>query len=216
MSNETGLEKTYKHHHTKGSRRGHSMFKDIRGEFLRDRIKTGKKVLDIGCRDGVLTKEYAEGNTVLGVDIDQEALDDLAERLSIETRKIDLHADWNIPKNSFDVVVAGEVLEHLYYPDIVVSKISDVLKDGGMLIGSVPNAFSLINRLRLLIGKKKGTPLCDPTHINHFSRKELKTVLIKNFKNVKITPLGNYAFLDRFFPGYFSFMLLFEATKKDK
>lgn len=210
----SGLEQTYIKHHTKGGRRGITMFGNERGVFLRKHIGTGNRVLDIGCRDGELTKEFYKNNTVLGVDIDSMALREVSSTLGIETKKLDLHDDWGLSRDFYDVVVAGEVLEHLYYTDVVLEKIAFVLKKDGMLIGSVPNAFSLINRLRLFRGNKKGTTLHDPTHINHFKYNELETLLKKHFTEVSIEPFGNYAWLDRFFPGWFSFMFLFVAKNK--
>ena len=212
----TGIEHTYQTHHTTGHRRGTTLFGGIRGEFLRSRIGTGKRILDIGCRDGELTREFYKGNEVLGVDIDREALLKLERELGIKTKHMDLHGEWDIPEGTFDVVVAGEVLEHLYYPERVCAKVCRVLVKDGVFLVSVPNAFSLANRVRLFFGKKSGTPLADPTHINHFSRKELAHLLKNNFKEVRITPLGKYAWLDRFFPGFFSFILLFEASSPKK
>lgn len=214
MNTVSGIEQTYTHHHTAGGRRGRTMFGQKRGDFLRNHIGTGKKILDIGCRDGELTQEFYKGNKVLGLDIDSKALETLKSNLpEVETKKVDLHADWELPASVFDVVVAGEVLEHLYYPDIVLNKIHSVLKDGGILVGSVPNGFSLINRVRLFLGIKKGTTLHDPTHINHFKRAELAELLSKQYSSHEIVPLGKYAFLDKFWPGMFSFMHLFVARK---
>lgn len=209
-----GLTTVYQKHHTDLNKRGISIFKDIRGEFLKTRIGEGKKVLDIGCRDGVLTKQYYLNNEVLGVDIDEQALSDLKKEIQIDVKKMDLNGEWDLEKNYYDFVVAGEVIEHLYYPKEVCKKISMVLKKDGKLLGSVPNAFNLKNRIRLFFGKKKNTPLSDPTHINHFTRKELEEILKMYFEKVEITPLGKYAFLDKFFPGVFSFMFLFEASSK--
>jgi 2-polyprenyl-3-methyl-5-hydroxy-6-metoxy-1,4-benzoquinol methylase len=213
-SKRSGLEETYISHHTQGGRRDTTMFGKQRGEFLRSRIGTGKKILDIGCRDGELTKEYAAGNEVLGLDIDTEALNKAKQKLSMLVQKADLHADWGVERGVYDVVVAGEVLEHLYYSEVVIGKVKNALKQDGLFIGSVPNAFSLINRVRLFFGIKKGTPLSDPTHINHFKHSELHALLKKHFTEVSIVPLGKYAWLDKYVPGMFSFMLMFEARNK--
>ncbi|TRZ52995.1 hypothetical protein D4R99_01720, partial [bacterium] len=95
----------------------------------------------------------------------------------------------------------------------VLKKVHTALRKEGVLLGSVPNAFSLKNRIKYLFGIKQGTPLSDPTHINQFSRKEFLSLLENNFSEVEIVPLGRFAFLDRFFPGLFSFDLLFRAKK---
>ncbi len=207
------LDKIYQAHHGSRGKYDQSLFKDTRGEFLHSRIGTGKIVLDIGCRDGVLTSTYAEGNDVTGVDIDSQALERAHKNLGIKTMQFNLTDDWPLPDASFDFVVAGEVLEHLYFPEKVIERAARVLKPDGVLLGSVPNAFSLINRLRLLAGNKAHTPLNDPTHINQFHRHELIAMLSRHFEKVTISPLGRFRAVDRFFPGFFSFILLFEARK---
>ena len=203
----------YKYHHTFEREGGFSVLKDERGKLLKNLIKTGKSVLDIGCRDGALTKYFTEGNKVLGVDIDDQALKE-AERLNIETQKVDLNGDWSEFKNrKFDVIVAGEILEHLYYPDQIVKKVTGFLNSYGTFVGSVPNAFSLKNRFRLLFGKKKYTSLNDPTHINHFHVNELREILQKHFSKVKILGLGKFKVLSRIAPGFFAFDLFFICQK---
>ncbi|MEK7227472.1 MAG: class I SAM-dependent methyltransferase [Patescibacteria group bacterium] len=199
----------YRHHHSHHREAGFSVLKDDRGKLLRNLIGEGKTILDIGCRDGALTKFFLKGNTVLGVDIDDIALD-LASKLGIETMKLDLNGNWSELKGrKFDVVVAGEVLEHLYYPDQVLEKMKSLLNLGGMLMGSVPNAFSLKNRLRYLLGTKRHTPLSDPTHINQFSEIELQAILRRYFKEVEIRGLGRYQTLAKLSPNLFAFDLFF-------
>src|SRR5438093_1570312 len=75
----------------------------------------GRHVLDLGCRDGALTQAYAGGNEVVGVDADREALAE-AQKLGIETRWADLDDALPFEDGCFDVVVAGELLEHLRDP----------------------------------------------------------------------------------------------------
>src|SRR3989344_1136255 len=93
----------------------------------------------------------------------------------------------------------------------VIDKAARVLRDDGILVGSVPNAFSLINRFRLFFGRKRLTPLYDPTHVNHFSRAEFSGLLALHFREVTIEPLGRFARLDALWKGMFAFDLLFVA-----
>ncbi len=189
------------------------MYPDERGAFLKEHVGTGKKVLDIGCRNGALTKFYREGNSLVGVDIDSKALAIAKKELAIETMHLDLNGPWPFARAQFDVVVATEVIEHLYMPDQIVGKIACVLSDDGALVGSVPNAFSLINRGRLLLARKRYTPLGDSTHINHFTHAELLEILQRHFYDVRIEAFGRYAWLDRFFPGFFAFIFFFTARR---
>jgi len=214
MTRET-FDKIYRYHHEKGKRENFVSFRKIKERLLPQWIGKGKKILDLGCRNGALTKYFVEGNQVLGVDVDKKLLEKCHKNLGIETKWLDLNGNWDLPKK-FDVVVASEILEHLYFPEKVLDKIKEILKNDGTFIGSVPNAFSLKNRLRYLIGRKRFTPLADPTHINQFSHKEMSELLIKNFKKVKIYPLTKkrYMLLAKIFPSLISHNLLFYCNEK--
>jgi SAM-dependent methyltransferase len=133
----------------------------------------GRRVLDLGCRDGALTRAYLDGNEVVGVDADREALAEAA-RLSIETRWADLDQPLDFTDATFDVVVAGELLEHLRDPQRVVSEINRVLRPGGTFVASVPNAYRLKGRLLFLLGRP---PENDPTHLQMFSAADVRALL---------------------------------------
>jgi SAM-dependent methyltransferase len=133
----------------------------------------GRRVLDLGCRDGALTREFAAGNEVVGVDADRDALTE-AQKLGIETRWADLDELLPFPDASFDVVVAGELLEHLRDPRQLVAEARRVLRPGGTLVASVPNAYRLKNRLRFLAGRK---PEDDPTHLQMFAAEDVRKLL---------------------------------------
>lgn len=133
----------------------------------------GRDVLDLGCRDGALTEAYAGGNEIVGVDADREALAE-AQKLGIETRWADLDDALPFEGGTFDVVVAGELLEHLRDPRRVVSEVLRVLRPGGTFVGSVPNAYRLKNRLRFLRGRK---PENDSTHLQMFAPDDIRAFL---------------------------------------
>ena len=133
----------------------------------------GRRVLDLGCRYGALTQAYAEGNDVVGVDVDREALAEAA-KLGIETRWADVDEALPFTDASFDVVAAGELLEHVRDPERLLGEAERVLRPGGIFVGSVPNAFRLKNRLRFLLGRK---PEDDPTHLHMFSPEEVRSLL---------------------------------------
>lgn len=133
----------------------------------------GRRVLDLGCRDGALSATYAQGNEIVGVDADREALAE-AEQLGIETHWADLDDSLPFADESFDVVVAGELLEHLRDPRRVVADVRRVLRPGGTFVASVPNAYRLKNRVRFLLGRK---PEEDPTHLQMFAPSDVRTLL---------------------------------------
>ena len=122
-------------------------------------------MLDLGCRSGALTKHFLEGNSVVGLDVDASALEKAAA-LGIEPVQANVEEPLPFEDASFDAVVAGELFEHLQFPDALVAEIRRVLRPGGVLVGSVPNAFRVQSRLRFLRGRP---PEDDPTHLRMFS-----------------------------------------------
>lgn len=205
-----GLETIYSGHHANRGQ-GFAILQKERGAFLRKYIGEGKVVLDIGCRDGKLTSTYNEGNKVTGADIDSNALAQASASLGIEVFHVDLNGEWPFLENNFDVVVACEFLEHVYFPGQVMDKVKKTLRPGGLFIGTVPHAYSVQSRIKFLLGIKSGTPLEDPTHINHFTYKEFKKLLEDRFELVKIETYvpPRYKFLEKFFPYAFAHDLMF-------
>jgi SAM-dependent methyltransferase len=164
----------------------------------------GRQVLDLGCRYGALTQAYVEGNGVVGVDVDREALAEAA-KLGIETRWADVEQPLEFADSSFDVVVAGELLEHLRDPEAVVAESLRVLKPGGRLVGSVPNAYRLKNRLMFLLGQP---PEPDPTHLHLFSPDHLRE-LFEGFAEVELRFVaGRFV---RLSPRLFANLIVFSA-----
>lgn len=189
------------------------MFEGQRGEIIRKQIGINKSILDIGCRDGTLTRYFSKKNKVTGVDVDKRLLKKCKKDLGIKTIAFDLNSEiWPFPLNHYDVVVAGEVLEHLYYPELVSMKIKKLLKPKGLFIGSVPHGFHLFDRLRFLRGIVPKS-IHDPTHINIFSKGSLTNLLNRSFKTSKIISLSGPRFstLARILPSLFSDDLIFIA-----
>ena len=115
----------------------------------------GRRVLDLGCRTGAVTEHFLPGNEVVGLDVDSEALE-RAQARGIATVWGDVEERLPFDDASFDVVVAGEILEHTRFPEDVVAEIARVLRPDGVLVGSVPNAYRLKNRLVFLAGQAAG------------------------------------------------------------
>lgn len=206
------IQNIYEEHHSKSRPDNFSILEKERSFLLNKYIGKNKKVLDIGCRDGNLTRYFVDGNSVLGIDIDEISLNKASKNLGIRTMPVDLNGDWKILNGEkFNIIFAGEILEHLYFPEKILTHVVEFLDNNGdsLFIGSVPNAFSLKNRFRYMLGTKKYTPLSDPTHINQFSYVELKQLLSRYFRDVQVIGLGRYKKLSRLFPSLFSFDLFF-------
>jgi len=181
----SSLGERYEEHHRERRDEGDFVFVPERIPLLVAAIGRGKRVLDLGCRSGALTQHFLEGNSVVGLDVDRAALEK-AEALGIEPVQADVEEPLPFEDASFDAVVAGELFEHLQFPDALVGEIRRVLRPGGVLAGSVPNAFRLQSRLRFLRGRP---PEDDPTHLRMFSPTAIRE-LLGAFERVELHFVG--------------------------
>lgn len=195
---------------------GTGLYGKERGDLFRSIIGSGKKVLDLGANHGALTQFYAEGNDLTAVDFDKNNLEILAKKFGSNVVAFDLNENISaLGDRKWDAVVMSEVLEHLYYPDKKMAEVAKLIKPGGVFVGSVPNGFSLKNRLRYLFNKPEGTTMVEPTHITHFSYKRIKKLLEKNFEEVRIIPIQSKRNLAmaRLSPNLFAFLIAFECHR---
>ena len=206
MSRLERLHRRYRAHH--GHRKEFVFGADDRAGLIAGLVGgPGLRVLDLGCRTGALTQHYAKGNSVVGVDVDRSALEQAVERLGIETVWADAEEELPFPDASFDVVVAGELLEHLADPMAAVAHVLRVLEPGGSFVGSVPNAFRLKSRLRYLAGRH---PETDATHLQLFTPAALRG-LLGDFEDVELRfAVGRYV---RWNPRLMARVQVFRARK---
>ena len=208
------LASLYSTHNLRTRGKYFCIYEKERSEYLIRNIRENSDILDLGCRDGALTKYVVKDNRVLGCDIDAASLIRAKKVGLTNTLQINLNGNWKELKSKrYNFILAFEIIEHLYHPQKVMEKITHHLSPGGSLLGSVPNGFSLLNRIKLGMGIKKGTSLEDPTHINHFSYNELKNLLEQYFAEVEILPLTDkkYIWPARLNPGLFSYMFMFKC-----
>ena len=152
---------------------------------LVDRIKLiqrycrGKKVLDVGCVGHTvppthplwLHKYITEGaDYVLGIDIEAEKV----KRMRKQGYNA-IVADALTCKlgEKFDVIVAGQIIEHLDNPGIFLENMKKHLSKGGVLIISTDNAHGAMFVRDYLLKP----PNINPQHCMFFSRETMKALL---------------------------------------
>jgi 2-polyprenyl-6-hydroxyphenyl methylase/3-demethylubiquinone-9 3-methyltransferase len=110
----------------------------------------GGDLLDVGCGRGLALDYFAErGFKTTGVDISPEAIR-LIEQKGHRGYLLDLE-NVNL-SGKYDIIVCLEVLQQVFNPKAVLSKIISALKDGGELFISLPNEFHVISRIKALFG----------------------------------------------------------------
>jgi 2-polyprenyl-3-methyl-5-hydroxy-6-metoxy-1,4-benzoquinol methylase len=134
------------------------------------------RVLDVGCAEGANASLLrARGATHLaGIDVDEAFAAAARERYDEVVHGSvpdDLHWD----DRSFDTILAYDVLEHLYDPWSATKRLAGLLRPGGRLHVSLPNARSKRLWLPLVLrGTFEYEPegIMDVTHLRFFARKD--------------------------------------------
>jgi O-antigen biosynthesis protein len=141
-----------------------------------------KRVLEVGCAAGAMTRVLVDRDcSVVGVEIEALAAAQarqFTERILVtDVEELDFEEEFGDER--FDVVVFGDVLEHLRDPAAVLSRSRAVLSDGGYLVISIPNVAHGDLRLALLRGEFRYRPigLLDTTHLRFFTRDSVEELL---------------------------------------
>jgi SAM-dependent methyltransferase len=141
-------------------------------------LKPSPFILELGSADDSflnLLKEKLNGE---GVGLDLTKGDDLEKPLKQKS-------------NTADLIIALEVIEHLFDTDLFLSEIYRVLKPKGFLILSTPNLASLSNRVRLFFGgypKYLEYSRTGAGHIHLYTPRVLRTQILNfQFSIIKFT-----------------------------
>lgn len=150
--------------------------------WLRNHGVKGKAVLELGVGDASLTQRLFEaGATVDGIEINAVSAD-LARPYCRRVMVNDLDDIQSAGlTESYDLVIAADVLEHLRDPEFVLSELKKHVKMGGYLVVSLPNVANVYVRLNLLFGRFpyhiKG--ILDRTHLHFFTLSTAEKMLTK-------------------------------------
>jgi len=147
-----------------------------------DLVGSNKRVLELGCASGQFTKVLERrGCSVVGVEVDVESAR-RAQEFADDVVVADLDVDEWVPKlegRGFDVVLAGDVLEHLRDPLAALRAACTLLHPGGFAVVSLPNIAHVDVRLALLGGhfEYRDTGLLDRTHLRFFTKGSAEQLL---------------------------------------
>jgi len=159
-----------------------------RDAFLKD-ICRGKVVLHLGCASALhvdaeirsgrhLHTNLAEvANKIYGADKDREAIRTLQDRFQMknlfvaDVEQLDLPID-----TKFDVIIAGELIEHLYNPGLFLTSVSNYMSADTKLILTTPNMYGL----KYFLHSFMNIQAMDPDHSLGFSFTLLETLLTRH------------------------------------
>jgi 2-polyprenyl-3-methyl-5-hydroxy-6-metoxy-1,4-benzoquinol methylase len=165
------------------SRKHAEYYAALNDHVLNAVIRTGgKKFLDVGCASGVLgaaIKERVPGASVDGIELSASAAANAVEVLD-NVYQLDLNRQSLELDDRYDGVICGDVLEHLIDPWAVLRRLVGLLKEGGVLVTSIPN-IRHYKVLRDLVMKGRfeyrESGILDVTHLRFFTLIEMKKLL---------------------------------------
>jgi 2-polyprenyl-3-methyl-5-hydroxy-6-metoxy-1,4-benzoquinol methylase len=197
----------------------------------------GLRLLDVGFGAGELARRVRPHCTHLaGIELDEGAAR-LSAHLFDRWVGGDLVEALGARRDDpYDVVVAGDVLEHLPNPGAILRILRGLLKPDGRLLVSLPNVANVTVRLGLLLGRFTYTQrgILDSTHMRFFTARTGRALLEENGFRVldqraTAMPLelalprlgrppfaavarGSAVAAARLLPGLFGYQFVFEAV----
>lgn len=154
-------------------------------------IGSNKSIVDLGCGDGfIMDRIKSANNSVVGVEVAESAIKKSRAK-GYKVYDLLLEGNWSNKINEkFDVVFAGEIIEHIFDTDNFLQNIRKILKNNGRLIVTTPNLTSLGRRIMFFFGK---SPLIEVTarsydagHIRYFTGKTLTDLLVQNGYKIEL------------------------------
>lgn len=132
----------------------------------------GGALCDLGCWVGFLLSEAdRRGWRVTGVEPSHYGAAYARQRLSLDVQEATI-ATASLPRESFDAVVMGDVIEHLPNPGAALRRAAELLRPGGVLYLTLPDAGSTVARV---LGARWWSVL--PTHVHYFTGQSLARLL---------------------------------------
>jgi SAM-dependent methyltransferase len=147
------------------------------------RVTKPLNVCDVGCGTanlGLHIAIKAEAASLTRIDINRDALRSVPagrlKRVIVHNYLADFAKRWPVPTDSQDIVILGEVLEHCFSPRWLIQESARVLRGGGQLLVTIPNAWHWRKIARFLLRQRLERNV-DSEHIRHFSARTLKELL---------------------------------------
>lgn len=157
---------------------------DSRVQAVLPLIGRAGRVLDVGCLDGTIGELFLKmGNEVYGIDASAPAIGKAVAR-GVIAKLGNVEERFPFEDGMFDAVFAGEIIEHIFDVDAMLSEIRRVIKPTGCFVVTTPNLATLGRRLLLLAGRNPHIEIsftgAAAGHIRYFIRQTLFDILEKH------------------------------------
>mgnify|MGYP001575149621 FL=1 len=181
----TELDKIYSNYYDKwnynnSNNQISNMKKLTFSEYLKQITKfiSSGKLLDVGCATGdLLSAAQSMGFDVYGAEVSKQGLDICRKKFG-KNKIFESHLITNnIKKNSFDIIILSDVIEHIVEIDKFIESIWNALKDNGFLMLTTPDTNSISKKL--MQSKWFHYKI---EHLYYFNNSNIKTFLNPKFE----------------------------------
>lgn len=162
-------------------------------KFAAKMIGSNKRILEVGCSEGLATLILGEfAQELLGIDIDEAAIKVAQETISNDKIRFQHQDIMAGVLGKFDAVASFDVIEHIF-PDNeerFLTAITKNLLPGGMFIVGTPNITS----------NQYASPVTRSGHVNLYSAERLRESLERHFETVLMFSANDEVVHTGFFP----------------
>jgi SAM-dependent methyltransferase len=149
-----------------------------RGKFVQAVISNftncrNLKILDIGSGEGATVKVLAVDNFVISIEKNPTRL---KKQFNTSAKFLILGDALDIPlkKNTFDVIILQDCIEHLNFVEKFVEQLYPLLNEDGIIYLSTPNKYSILN---IISDPHWGLPI-----VSLLSREKIKGYFLRHFR----------------------------------
>lgn len=142
-------------------------------------ITQNSSVLDVGSSKLTELIHTSFGCIVDSLGLTSVGIGKCGEYYQFDLNRVGNTSDWPTSLPSYDLIVLGEVLEHLYTaPELVLRFLQSHMNPGAVLMIQTPNAASLSKRIKLLFGRNPYEKIrineSNPGHFREYTVQELR------------------------------------------
>ncbi|MEW6457255.1 MAG: class I SAM-dependent methyltransferase [Acidobacteriota bacterium] len=150
--------------------------------YLEKISRKNAKLLDVGTATGIfINLAKSKGFNATGIEPSKWSVEKAKEIYGIELIQEDF-LDYEFGNEGFDVVTLIDLIEHTPYPEKVVEKTHNILKNKGVIVIVTPDVFSPVAKI---LGRRWWH--FRPAHLVFFTKKSLTKLLeLNGFKILKI------------------------------